>query len=356
MSHVYLARDQRLGRDVVVKVLNPEIAVQLSAERFTREIRLVAALQEPHIVPVLAAGETADGVPYYTMPYVRGESLRTRLDRGAMFPREALAILGDIAKALAYAHAADVVHRDVKPENVLLSSGTAMVTDFGIAKALRASTNPTTGALTNPGVALGTPAYMSPEQAAADPSIDHRADLYAWGVVAYELLAGRHPFAHHAKPRAILLAHLGETPAPLGAVRPDLPASVTDVVMCCLEKDPTRRPRTAAELLAALEATSAWTASPTRRRLAERTFRLSDGVLHQLDRAALDPRLLGDVLHYVENDAPAGRHTARSPRRSTDSSRSRSTSACRSRSKRISRCSASSCGTPSSAIAPHTSC
>jgi eukaryotic-like serine/threonine-protein kinase len=183
MARVFVARDAALGRDVVVKVLSPELAQGLNAERFAREIRLVAALQEPHIVPVLAAATTADGLPYYTMPFVEGESLRHRLAAGPVPLAEAVAILRDVARALAYAHGRGIVHRDVKPANVLLSSGTAVVTDFGVAKAVSASSGKSS--LTSLGVALGTPAYMAPEQAAADPHVDHRADIYAVGTLAY---------------------------------------------------------------------------------------------------------------------------------------------------------------------------
>ena len=255
MSRVYVARDEALGRDVVVKVLAPELAEGLSAERFAREIRLVAALQEPHIVPVLTAGATADGLPWYTMPYVRGESLRARLTEGRMSVDEAVRILRDMLQALSYAHAQGLVHRDIKPENVLLSSGTAVVTDFGIAKALAASktqapNGPAGAGLTQLGTSLGTPAYMAPEQAAADPSTDHRADLYAWGVVAYELLAGHHPFAAKTSAQQLMAAHFSEVPAPLPA---SVPAALAALVARCLGKDPAERPASAAEVLAALD-------------------------------------------------------------------------------------------------------
>jgi eukaryotic-like serine/threonine-protein kinase len=265
MARVFVARDEQLGRDVVVKVLAPALAQALSAERFTREIRLVAALQEPHILPVLTAGTTADGLPWYAMPYVEGESLRARLAKGPVSLAEAVGILRDVGRALAYAHGRGIVHRDVKPENVLLSSGTAVVTDFGIAKALSASRTqapeatdqrPDHGTLTQVGTSLGTPAYMAPEQAAADPDVDHRADLYAWGVLAYELLAGRHPFAGKTSPQQLLAAHLAELPAPLASTGPAgraVPPRLAALVTRCLAKDPAARPASAAALLAGLD-------------------------------------------------------------------------------------------------------
>ncbi len=255
MSRVFVAREVQLDREVVVKLLSPDLASALSAERFTREIRTVAALQEPHIVPVLSAGTTSDGTPWFTMPFVRGETLRARLIRGIVPVPEAVGMLRNVAQALAYAHDAGVVHRDIKPENILLSNGTAMVTDFGIAKAVSASrTQAPDGALTQIGMAIGTPAYMAPEQAAGDPAADAHVDLYAWGVVAHELLSGAHPFATHTTPQALLAAHMAEIAPPVA--RADVPIALVHLVRSCLEKSPTDRPRDARALLAVLDALS----------------------------------------------------------------------------------------------------
>ena len=256
MSRVYLARDESLGRDVVIKVLPRELAQEMSAERFTREIKLAAALQHPHVLPVLSAG-VSNGLPYYMMPYVRGESLRTAIDGGKLSREESLDLLRDVARALRYAHGEGIVHRDIKPENILLSSGSAVVVDFGIAKALSASrTKAPGGTLTLVGTSIGTPAYMSPEQAAADPNIDHRADIYAWGVVAYELLAGQHPFAGKTTPQQYLGAHLAEKPVPLHERVPSIPKAISDVVMRALEKDADKRQQSANEILTGLGGTA----------------------------------------------------------------------------------------------------
>ena len=252
MSRVFVADDVRLGRKVVVKVLAPDLAAGVSVERFEREIRVAAGLQQANIVPVLTAGQV-DGLPYYTMPFVDGESLRARIAVGPLPIAETLSILRDVARALAYAHRHGVVHRDVKPDNVLLSEGAAVVTDFGIAKALAASKTQTLGdTLTQVGASLGTPAYMAPEQAAADPGIDHRADVYAFGAMGYELLVGHPPF-HGRPPHKLLAAHLGERPKPIGALCPDAPSALTDLIMRCLEKEPADRPQSAAELLHGLD-------------------------------------------------------------------------------------------------------
>ncbi len=262
MSRVFLARDMSLGRLVVVKVMSPELASGVNGERFRREILLAVQLQHPHIVPVLAAGEV-DGLPYFIMPFVAGQSLRQRLDgsRGLPLP-ETLGILRDVAKALAHAHGFGIVHRDIKPENVLISGGSAAVTDFGIAKALSTSRVMSGTTLTQGGTSLGTPAYMAPEQAAADPDTDHRADIYAFGVVAYELVAGTPPF-HGRSPQALLTAHMAEPPQPLGDRLPAIPPPLAALIMRCLAKNPGDRPPTAGALLEALDGVETSGSHPT---------------------------------------------------------------------------------------------
>ena len=261
MSRVFVAGDTRLGRKIVVKVLNPELAEGISAQRFEREIQIAARLQHPNIVPVLSAGES-EGLPYYTMPFVRGESLRARLTAGRLETRDALRVLADVARALAYAHDEGVVHRDIKPENVLIADGIAVVTDFGIAKAIDAARVERDGStITQLGMALGTPAYMAPEQAAGDTTIDQRADLYAWGVLAYECLTHGHPFADRKSTRALITAHLIAEPTPI-AERGNVTGAVAEIVTRCLAKDPEARPASARALLEALETTGgvAWAA------------------------------------------------------------------------------------------------
>jgi serine/threonine protein kinase len=250
MSRVFLAEETRLARHVVVKVLPPDLALEMRVDRFNREIQLSASLQHPHIVPLLAAGG-ADDILYYTMPFVEGEALRTRLSREGELPvRDAVRILKDVADALAYAHARGVVHRDIKPDNVLLTGHHAVVADFGVAKAV--SQAKTESGLTSVGVALGTPAYMAPEQAAGDPNIDHRADIYAFGAMAYEMVTGRSPFAGLA-PHQMLAAHVTEPVVPVTDHRPTLPPALAALIMACLEKNPADRPQSAGEILSALE-------------------------------------------------------------------------------------------------------
>ncbi|MDB4909018.1 MAG: protein kinase [Gemmatimonadetes bacterium] len=255
MSRVFVATENALGRRVVVKVLPPELTGDVNVDRFHREIRLAAQLQHPHIVTVLSTGEM-NGLPYYTMPFVRGESLRGRLSRGEIMPIvEVVGLLGDVAKALLEAHENGVVHRDIKPDNILISGGAAVVADFGIAKAISVSrTQPGGGAsITQVGLAVGTPTYMAPEQASGDPDTDHRADIYAFGCLAYEMLTGRPPFVHLASHKQ-LAAHLSETPDPVVLHRDDTPPELAALVMHCLAKDPDKRPQSAAELLVVLDA------------------------------------------------------------------------------------------------------
>ena len=260
MSRVFLAEETRLARRVVVKVLPPELAAEISVDRFNREIQLSASLQHPHIVPLLAAGGSAD-VLYYTMPFVEGEALRTRLAREGELPvRDAVRILKDVADALAYAHARGIVHRDIKPDNVLLTGNHAVVADFGVAKAVSQAKGQS--GLTSVGVALGTPAYMAPEQAAGDPNIDHRADIYALGAMAYEMLTGRPPFTS-LSPHQMLAAHITEPVEPITDRRPSLPPALADLVMRCLEKNPPDRPQTAAEVYHVLESLATPSGSAT---------------------------------------------------------------------------------------------
>jgi serine/threonine-protein kinase len=250
MATVYLAEDLKHRRKVAVKVLRSELAVALGAERFLREIEIAAQLTHPHILPLHDSGE-ADGFLYYVMPNVEGESLREKLARERELPvPEALRILRDVADALAHAHAHDVVHRDIKPDNVMLSGRHALVTDFGVAKAVSHAGHET---LTTAGISVGTPTYMAPEQATADPHIDHRADIYALGVLGYELLAGEPPITGENAP-AVLSAHVLERPRPLTEHRPNVPVRLSQAIMRCLEKKAADRWQTADDLLAQLEA------------------------------------------------------------------------------------------------------
>jgi len=254
MAHVFVAEDHDLGRKVVIKILPPELAASVSAERFRREILTVARLQHPHIVPILKAGEV-DGLPYFVMPYVDGESVDIRLRRTRTFGvRETLGIMKDVARALAFAHEHGVVHRDIKPGNVLLAAGSATVTDFGVAKALSSArrSGEKGNGLTNTGMSLGTILYMAPEQAAGDPDIDGRADIYSLGITAYEMLAGAAPFANLG-PREMLAARLTLPPPPLSRIRKDVPAGLERLIARCLAIDPADRPQTAAALVEALE-------------------------------------------------------------------------------------------------------
>jgi len=255
MSRVFLATETALGRRVVIKVLPADISSVSLAERFRREVSLVARLRHPHIVPLFAAGEAA-GHLYYTMPFVEGETLRESLSAGRVNSLTlAVRVLREVTDALAYAHQHSIVHRDIKPENILLEGGHAVVTDFGVAKALTNAAEgvaPAATEITSLGVALGTVAYMAPEQAAGDPAVDHRADLYALGVVAYEILTGAAPFAGRL-PHQTIIAHMVEQPVPIASTRPDLPPELADLVMKLLAKKPDDRPHLASDVLRALD-------------------------------------------------------------------------------------------------------
>ena len=246
MSRVFLAEEIGLQRQVVVKVLPPEMAAGVNQDRFRREIQLAARLQHPHIVPLLTAGSAGD-ILYYVMPFIKGESLRAKLAREGELPVvEAARILREVTDALSYAHEEGVVHRDIKPDNVLISGEHALVTDFGVAKAVSDSTG--AGSLTSLGMALGTPAYMSPEQASGDPHVDHRADLYSLGAMAFEMLTGQPPFSGPT-PQSLLSAHVTKAPERISAIRAAVPPALEGIVMRCLEKRPADRWQQAREIL-----------------------------------------------------------------------------------------------------------
>jgi eukaryotic-like serine/threonine-protein kinase len=281
MSRVFRARDMDLERDVVIKVLPPELAAAVSVDRFKREILVSAGLQHPHIVPVLRAGEV-EGLPYFIMPFITGESLRTRLGRGPLGIREVVAILRDVARALSHAHGNDVVHRDIKPDNILLTSGAAVVTDFGIAKAINASSASLRASgsgghaavarevSTAAGLAIGTPAYMAPEQAAGDPATDHRADLYALGIVAWEMLTGVTPTSG-LSPQQVMAHQFTMTPPSVATRRYDVPAALAVVIECLLQKDAARRPKYAADVIRMLEDPTVISGEPVRNSARQRT-------------------------------------------------------------------------------------
>ena len=251
MATVYLAEDLRHRRKVAMKVLRAELAASLGPDRFVGEIEVLARLTHPHILPLHDSG-VADGFLFYVMPYVDGESLRTRLDRAGEMPvGDVVRILYEVADALSYAHELGVVHRDIKPDNVMLSGRHALVMDFGVAKALSAATG--RHAITTAGIALGTPAYMAPEQAAADSGMDHRVDIYALGAMGYEMLTGMPPFTGRTA-QEVLSAHVTREPAPVAERRPGTPSALADLIMGCLAKRPADRWQTADEVRQRLEA------------------------------------------------------------------------------------------------------
>ncbi|HKV70365.1 MAG TPA: serine/threonine-protein kinase, partial [Gemmatimonadales bacterium] len=250
MATVHLARDVRHDRRVAIKVLRAELAAVLGMDRFLQEIRVAAQLTHPHIVALYDSGE-ADGVLYYVMPSLEGESLRAHIERdGRMVVGRAVEIARSVAAALDYAHRKGIVHRDIKPENILLHEGQPMVLDFGIALAV---TQAGGNRLTEPGIALGTPAYMSPEQAVGDPDVDHRADIYALGCVLFEMLAGEPPFTA-PNVQGLIAKIVADPPTRLARRRPDVPAHVEQAVHRAIAKTPADRFDSAGAFAAALEA------------------------------------------------------------------------------------------------------
>lgn len=257
MSVVYRATDRRHSRPVAVKILQPGATAACDTDRFLREIQFAAGLQHPHILPVYSSG-TVDGTLYYVMPYVEGESLRARLARSGRLPvAEAIRIAQEVADALDYAHARGVIHRDIKPENILLEAGHAVVADFGVAMLLpradQESDGDPAGRLTGGGLVVGTPSYMSPEQATGEAEIDGRSDLFGLACVLYEMLAGEPPFSGPSA-RAIIARRFQGAPAPVRARRPDVPLGVEVAIERALEVDPAARFATGAEFSAALAA------------------------------------------------------------------------------------------------------
>ena len=255
MATVFLATDLKHDREVALKVLKPEVAAGLARERFIREIRIAGRLQHPNIVPLFDSGE-AKGQLFFVMPHVQGENLRERLRREGKLELDAVVhILREVAQGLAYAHQQGIVHRDIKPENILLIDRRAVLTDFGIARAAQAARTPSEEfdpTLTQPGTSLGTPAYMSPEQASASDAVDHRTDLYALGAVGYEMLAGRTPFSGETA-QALLVAQITEQPEPLAILRPDVPPGLERLILHCLEKHPSHRVGSASSFLSELD-------------------------------------------------------------------------------------------------------
>jgi serine/threonine-protein kinase len=254
MARVYLACDLKHEREVAVKIIRPDLAASLGRELFLREIAIAARLRHPNIVPVYDSGDDG-GILYFVMPYETGRSLRDKLREGPIAIGEIVNTLHDVARALAYAHEQGVVHRDVKPDNVMLSGGSAVVTDFGIALAVRAARAAQPDAPQSLQETRGTPAYISPEQAAGSAAADHRADIYSFGCMAYELIAGRLPF-EGGSPSELIAAHSAVIPRPVGELRSGVPLELASLVGRCLQKSPAARPQSARELVESLEGIS----------------------------------------------------------------------------------------------------
>jgi len=312
MADVYLARDLRHDRDVAIKMMRPELARTLGTQRFLREIRLLARLQHPNILGLVDSGE-AGGVVYYVMPYLATGSLRDRLVRERELPiADAVQILREVAGALEHAHAEGVVHRDIKPENILFNAGHAQVSDFGIARIVSEMGRGTpsgpewTTTLTQAGMTIGTPQYMAPEQAAGDLRTDHRADLYAFGVLAYEMLAGMPPFVAGSVAQLVAM-HLTQEPDSLSKRRPSVPETLEHLVMRCLQKRPADRWQSAGDLSAELARVDPMEVVTKGRSRGGRTVTarlpITETLARRLDRRSFDPRMIGDSLEYLDNQA-----------------------------------------------------
>ncbi|HEX5004571.1 MAG TPA: serine/threonine-protein kinase [Gemmatimonadales bacterium] len=304
MATVYLATDLRHDRKVAIKVMHPDLAAALGEERFLREVRITANLQHPHIVPLFDSG-TAEGQLYFIMPYVEGETLRERLRRAGALPTdEALRLLAEIADALAHAHAHGIIHRDLKPENILLAGRHVVVADFGVSKAVTVAAYRAPD-LTQFGAAVGTPAYMSPEQAMGEAGVDQLADIYALGVLGYEMLSGVPPFSG-ATAEELAAAHLTRVPERLSRLRPGISGTIDSLVMRCLEKRPADRWQSAEEVhhqlavLTSEQAMAALGVQPAPEPV-DLLFPLADEICGSLDRTTLDPRVIGGELHYLDN-------------------------------------------------------
>ena len=300
MSRVFVATEHALGRTVVVKVLREEFAADVNRERFKREITLAAQLSHPHIVQLLNAGQSGD-LLWYTMPFVEGESVRDEIRRGRHFSvRDLVRLLHDVLDALSYAHSRGVIHRDIKPGNILRHGNHSLVTDFGVAKALSAA-RPTSGT-TSTGMAIGTPAYMAPEQLAADPAADHRVDLYAVGLVAYEVLTHVQPFAANS-PQETMAAQLTRMPEPIQKVRPDIPNGLSALIMKLLAKNPADRPASAMAAIDELDSMTTPVEVPSgaraaMRRSPKRTWAIVAGIV-VLAAAILVPLAANDQTTVV---------------------------------------------------------
>ena len=295
MAAVFRATDLKHDRQVAIKVIHPDVAASMGAERFLREIQITAKLNHPHILGLYDSGD-AGGVLYYVMPVVEGETLRDLIDREQQLSiDDALRIAREVADALGYAHSLGLVHRDIKPENIFLSGGHAVVADFGIARAVSAA-----GAqsLTQTGMAVGTPAYMSPEQGAGDPNVDGRADIYALGCVLYEMLVGQVPFTGSTA-IAVIARHSMDHVPPPQIVRQSIPDDLEDVILCALSKAPADRFRTAQDMVAALAAVEAGQRPKVRLSAAVRTSRMSLQAEAPRQRAWLWPAVIGGAIVLV---------------------------------------------------------